>query len=107
MDDLEPRVEIQKVDEVEKDVSCDSNFILGIMDELGNATQTTYHSIGVAEEEIFYLAMDNAGDHGINEYMLEYSEYLAVNHNIVAGLFQIQTRISFQFLLAKDLRRFY
>ena len=45
--------------------------MLGIMDELGNSTRRTYRSIGVVDEEIIYLVMDNAGGHGKIEAILE------------------------------------
>ena len=48
----------------EKEFSCDSKFMLGVMDELGNFTWITYRIIGVANEEIIYLVMDNTGGHG-------------------------------------------
>ena len=42
-----------------------------------------YCSIGVVYEEIIYLVMDNKEGHRKNEAVLDYSEYLAVNYNIV------------------------
>ena len=57
--------------------------MLGMMDKLGNSTQSAYHSIGVVDEVIIYLVMDNAVGHGVNESMLEYIEYLGANYNIV------------------------
>ena len=53
------------------------------MDELGNATRNTYHSIRVDDEEIIYLVMDNEGGHETNEAILEYIEYMATRYNIV------------------------
>ena len=81
--DLDMQVKMKKGDEGEKDISCDSKFMLGIMDELGNATRNTYHSIRVADEEIIYLVMDNEGGHETNEAILEYIEYMATRYNIV------------------------
>ena len=69
----------------DKDISCASKFMPGIMDKLGNANWSTYRSIRVVDEEIIYLAMDNAGGNGKNGYLLEYSEYLAENYNIVVN----------------------
>ena len=64
MSDLELQAEMRKCDEVEQDISCDFKFMLGMIDDIGNSTQGTYRSIGVADEEIIYLVMDNAGGHG-------------------------------------------
>ena len=74
---------MKKGDEGEQNISCDSKFMLGMMDKLGNSTRSTYRSIGVVDEEIIYLVVDNAGGHGANEAVLEYSEYLTANYNIV------------------------
>ena len=43
--DLEMLVNIQRVDEVGKDFSCDSNLMLVIMDKIGNVINRTYHII--------------------------------------------------------------
>ena len=83
LDDLDLWVEIKKCDEGEQDISCGSKFMLGIMDELGNSTQSTYRSIRVVEKEIIYLVMDNTGGNRENKTMLEYSEYLSDNYNIL------------------------
>ena len=57
--------------------------MLGMMDELVNSNQSTYRSIGVVDEEIIYMVMDNAGGHGTDEAVLEYSKYLAEIYKIV------------------------
>ena len=57
--------------EGDQEISCDSKFIIWIMDELGNSTQITYRSIGVFDKDIIYLVVDNAGGHGKNEAKLE------------------------------------
>ena len=53
------------------------------MDKIGNTICITYSSIGLFYEEIIYLEMDNMGTNGKNETVLEYSEYLEENYNIV------------------------
>ena len=83
MSDLELRAEMKKGDKGEQEISCDSKFMLGMMDKLGNSTRRTYYSIGVVDKEIIYLVMDNAGGHGKDESVLEYSDYLSENYNIV------------------------
>ena len=37
----------------------------------------------MVDEETIYLVMDNMGGHGTHEAVLEYSDYLVVNYNIV------------------------
>ena len=64
-------MDIQNYDEGDQDVSCDSKFMIGVMDELGNATRITYHSIWVFDKDIIYQLMDNAGGHGKNESVSE------------------------------------
>ena len=57
--------------------------MLGIMDELGNSTQSTYRTIGVVDKEIIYMVIDDMIGHGTNEAGLEYSKYLVENYNIL------------------------
>ena len=45
MADLEMLVNIQRVDEVGKDFSCDYNIMLVIMDKIGSVINRTYNSI--------------------------------------------------------------
>ena len=49
-------------DEVEEDCSCDSKYMLGAMNRVGEAIRARYHWI--PREESCYLVMDNAGVHG-------------------------------------------
>ena len=53
MSGLDILVKMRKGDKGEQDISCDSNFILGIMNELGNSTRSTYRSIVLVDKEIF------------------------------------------------------
>ena len=53
------------------------------MDEIGNSTQSTYCIIGIFYRVIIDLTIDYMGGYGKNEYMLEYSKYLAATYNIV------------------------
>ena len=70
MSDLDLQVEIRKGDGNDQEISFDNKFILGTMDKLGNSTQSSYRSIGVVEEKIIYLVMDNTRYHGTNEAVL-------------------------------------
>ena len=64
LSDLELRSETRKVEKGEHDISCDSKFMLGMMDELGNSIRSTYRSIGIVDEEISYMVMDKAEWYG-------------------------------------------
>ena len=44
-------METIKGDEGEQDISCDSKFMIGIIDELGNSTRSTYRSIGIVDKD--------------------------------------------------------
>ena len=59
MAELDLKLEMQKGDYYEHDISCDSKFMLGIMDDLGNSTQITYQNIGVVYEEIIFIVVVN------------------------------------------------
>jgi hypothetical protein len=50
---------------VERDVNCDSQFMIDCIDEISASIQNAYHFI--PETEKIYLFMDNAGGHGSNE----------------------------------------
>ena len=66
MSDLELQVEMINGDKGENYISCYPKFMLGMMDELWNSTQSTYRSIGVVDKEVIYLVVDNVGGHGTN-----------------------------------------
>ena len=59
-------MDMQKLDEGEQDVSYDSNFILGVMDDIGNDTCSSYHRIGVVDKEVIYMVKDNVVGHETN-----------------------------------------
>ena len=52
--------------EGDQDVSCYSNFMLVIMDKIGNAIHSTYRSIWVVDKDIVYPVMDNYEGNGTN-----------------------------------------
>ena len=47
-------------------VSCDSKFVLGFMNKLGNTTRSTYRIIGMINNYIIHLGMDITGGHKKN-----------------------------------------
>ena len=74
---------MEKCDKGEQGVYYDSKLIIGVMDELRNAICSTYLSIGVIGEEIIYLATINIGEHGKNENVFDYTDYLVEKYNVV------------------------
>jgi hypothetical protein len=52
-------------DIVEEDVSCDSDFMMGVMDRVGKALLAAYKWVKL--DEWVHLLMDNAGGHGTDE----------------------------------------
>lgn len=72
--DLELFVQQSAGDEVEEDVSCDSDFMMRIMPQVGMALRTAYHWLG--RDETIYLVMDNAGGHGSHDATARYTQLL-------------------------------
>ena len=52
-------------DEREEDISCDSQYMLDVMNRLGAKMRQTFY--WVDDDEVMYAVMDNAGGHGTNE----------------------------------------
>jgi hypothetical protein len=57
-----------------EDVSCDSKFMLNVMDDVGNSIHKVYS--WVSAEDIIILIMDNVGRHGTDYAVQEYTETL-------------------------------
>ena len=62
-------------DEVEEDCSCDSTYMLDVMPHVAIALREAFH--WVSATETIYLVMDNAGGHGTNESIVEYTNILS------------------------------
>ena len=76
IEDLQLYVHINQGDEVEKDCSCDSSFMLETIPEVGKALREKFH--WVPEQEKIFLVMDNAGGHGTNDAIATYTEGLQI-----------------------------
>lgn len=66
---------------VERDCSCDSEFMLDVVDELGTAIRTAYHWLDQKTVPV-HLFMDNAGGHGTEEAKLAFVDILKENYNV-------------------------
>ena len=65
LEDVILQVRYRAGDEIEEDISCDSKFMLGVMDRVGKALRESFY--WVTPNEWIYLVMDNAGGHGTDE----------------------------------------
>ena len=73
-------------EEYQKDCSCDSRFMLDIMEEMGDHIRRYFWFLPIFVS--IYLIIDNAGGHGSNEAKKEYREFLRDKFNIIL-IFQI------------------
>ena len=65
---------------VQRDTTCDSEFMLANIQDIGRAIRTKYYWID--EECEIYLVMDNAGGHGTNDTKEEYVRILHEEFNV-------------------------
>ena len=65
---------------IEKDVSCDSHFMMTHIREIGAAIRKNYSF--VPEDDPIVLFMDNAGGHGKTEVKREYEKILKEEFNV-------------------------
>jgi hypothetical protein len=80
LQDLELFVQQRAGDEVDEDVSCDSKFMLDIIPTIGAKLRAAFH--WVAETEKIYLVMDNAGGHGTDLAIAQYTGILLNEYNV-------------------------
>ena len=74
------RVRYEEGDIVEKDRSCDSNYMLSAMIRVGKVIREKLHWIPAREK--IYLFIDGAGDHGTNEDINTYDKSLMIDFSI-------------------------
>ena len=80
LSDIKLHVRKEIGDEMQVDYSCDSWYMLKAMECVGKAIRAAYHWI--AREKECYLVMDNAGGHGTNEAIQQYTNNLRDCYNI-------------------------
>jgi hypothetical protein len=80
LEDINLQVRYKEGDEIEEDVSCDSEFMLSIMDRVGAALREKFW--WVKQSEWIYLVMDNAGGHGTKEAWEKFTNDLATKHKV-------------------------
>ena len=79
--DLDLRVHNVKGSIIEKDVSCDSEFMLTHIREIGAALRNNTYSF-LSEDVPITLFMNNAGGHGKNDVKEQYEQILKDEYNI-------------------------
>ena len=65
VDDVSVQVMMRRGDEVDEDITCDSNFMLDTIPDVAQTIRDTFH--WVPDYERIYLVMDNAGGHGTDQ----------------------------------------
>ena len=78
---VELHIKMIKGSFIEKDCSCDSDFMLRTLPQVGQKIRQAYHWLPA--DESIYLQMDNAGGHGTKVAIEEYTQNLRENFNIV------------------------
>jgi hypothetical protein len=78
--DIHLYVERRKGDKFEKDTTCNSEFMLKHMRQVGMSMRGAYH--WVPFETPLYLIMDNAGGHGTVGAWLEFTQELKERYNV-------------------------
>eukprot|EP00984_Skeletonema_dohrnii_P035533 scaffold35421_cov266-Skeletonema_dohrnii-CCMP3373.AAC.1 len=75
------RVRYVKGDKRVVDINCDSKFMLEKMPEVGQAIRDNYD--WVPWETPIHLVLDNAGGHGTEEAIAEYTRILEEDYNVI------------------------
>jgi hypothetical protein len=80
LDDITLQVHHKQGGEIEEDVSCDSEFMLGVMDRVGEALRKAFY--WGHQNEWIYLVMDNAGGHGTAEAWETFTNSLTTKYKV-------------------------
>ena len=83
LSDITLHVRVEAGSYYEKDINCDSTFMLGAIREVGQAIRDKMHYI--PNWEPIYLFMDNAGGHGTDKVKEEYINILKVDFNVIVA----------------------
>ena len=78
--DIELRVNPKSGKLIEKDITCDSDFMMNHIRDIGKSTRATYSFL--EETHPVFLFMDNAGGHGKTEVKSEYERILKTEFNV-------------------------
>ena len=67
----------------QEDITCDSEFMMNTLDEIGDSIRKSFHF--VPQTEKIHLFMDNAGGHGTIECKLEFEAKLKKKYNVIVN----------------------
>jgi hypothetical protein len=81
IDDFHLHVEHKKGDMVQRDITCNTAFMLDVMEELWRQICNSFHWVHI--DTPVYLFVDNAGGHETNAAKKEYESYLKENWNVI------------------------
>ena len=81
LSDIHIRVYIPKGRVVERDINCGSEFMLNVVDEIGESIRKAYSFL--PQDHPVHLFMDNAGGHGKKEIKEEYVRKLKDKYNVI------------------------
>lgn len=84
--DITMKVQLLVGDVVTQDCNCDSEYMIGAMDRIGEAIRKKFSWIPRTQK--CYLVMDNAGGHGTKEAIEQYVANLETNYAIEV-IFQV------------------
>ena len=79
--DLNLHVQVPAKTLYQKDVSCDSDFMVSVVDEIGTSIRAKFSF--VEKEKPIYLFMDNAGGHGKEIVKESYVKRLRDEYNVI------------------------
>ena len=80
VNDLKLKVRYCAGDYIIRDCSCDSSYMRLAMNRVGKVMREKYY--WVKKETAIYLVIDNAGGHGTNDCVQEYTDRLRTEYNI-------------------------
>ena len=81
LDDLTLHIRVERGSVTEKDVNCDTAFMMDSIDEIRSSIQDKMKWVPKADP--IHLFIDNAGGHGTNEGKSKYEEVLKEKYNVI------------------------
>ena len=75
------KVRVNVGDVIETKDTCNLEYMVGAMDQIGQSAQQKYYWVPL--HEFIFMVMDNAGGHGTKETVKLYTEMLKTKYNII------------------------
>ena len=80
INDAQIRLRYRAGDNVERDILCESEYLMGAMTCVGKALQRAYHWLPI--QTPIYLVLDNTGGHGSKKNITDYVQMLKDHFNV-------------------------